>query len=60
MIDINKILEEVSYRLPSGIINLKNNQHLDEIRKVMRELGYDNKTIDDGLWRIKNGYKDSK
>ena len=45
-IDYNKILEEVSWRTNTGIIDLTNESHLEVLGQVLIEFGYDTKVVE--------------
>lgn len=59
MIDINyeKILDEVSWRANTGVVDLTNESHLEILRKVLIEFGYDTKVVEGVTLNLKEQAK---
>ena len=60
MIDYDKILEEVSWRINSGIVDFTNEAHIKTLKTVLIELGYDNNIADGVTFSLKETAKKKK
>lgn len=51
--NIDEILTEVSWRLSDGIVNFDKKESVDILRKVLTEMNYSDKFIDEFIYAIK-------
>lgn len=52
-LDFDKIIKEVSWKLPDGIVDFNNNKTYDALREVLKEMNYDSNFIDEYLYELK-------
>lgn len=60
MVDYDKILKEVSWRTDTGIVDFTKEAHINTLRTVLVELGYDSNIADSVTFNLKETAKKKK